>query len=176
MSDNHLLRGEQVVTKRLKSAWAGFTDFALRDNVLEVAVGLMIASAFTTLVNSFVSDLLLPPISLLPFMSHRNLPQKFVVLQRGENGTHYNTLQQAQDDGAVTMNYGMFLDHLVNLVGLATVLYAIAQFYSFVSNDSIIKHTVRCYACRKEISSKAKRCGFCTSWQDQREDRETSAL
>lgn len=48
----------------------------------------------------------------------------------------------------------MFLDHLVNLVGLATVLYAIAQFYSFVSNDSIIKHTVRCYACRKEISSK----------------------
>lgn len=66
----------------------------------------MIASAFTTLVNSFVSDLLLPPISLLPFMSHRNLPQKFVVLQRGENGTHYNTLQQAQEDGAVTMNYG----------------------------------------------------------------------
>lgn len=147
-------------------------DFALRDNVLEVAVGLMIAAAFTTLVNSFVSDLLLPPISLLPFMSHRNLPQKFVVLKRGENGTHYNTLQQAQDDGAVTMNYGyvlpvfvgvpcrstralrIFLDHLVNFVGLGVVLYSVAQFYSFVSKDSIIKHTVRCYACRKEISAK----------------------
>ncbi|EPT04411.1 hypothetical protein FOMPIDRAFT_1113798 [Fomitopsis schrenkii] len=175
-SQQHLLRGEQVVANRLKSAWAGFTDFALRDNVLEVAVGLMIASAFTTLVNSFVSDLLLPPISLLPFMSHRNLPQKFVVLQRGENGTHYNTLQQAQEDGAVTMNYGMFLDHLVTFIGLGTVLYAIAQFYSFVSKDSIIKHTVRCYACRKEISAKARRCAFCTSWQDQREERETSAL
>lgn len=48
----------------------------------------------------------------------------------------------------------MFLDHLVTFIGLGTVLYAIAQFYSFVSKDSIIKHTVRCYACRKEISAK----------------------
>ncbi|TFY54722.1 hypothetical protein EVJ58_g8692 [Rhodofomes roseus] len=103
-------------------------------------------------------------------------PAKFVVLQRGENGTHYNTLQQAQDDGAVTMNYGMFLDHLINFLGLGIVLYSVAQFYSFVSKDSIIKHTVRCYACRKEISAKAKRCAFCTSWQDQREEGETSAL
>ena len=49
----------------------------------------------------------------------------------------------------------IFLDHFINFVGLGIVLYGVAQFYSFVSKDSIIKHTVRCYACRKEISAKA---------------------
>ncbi|KZT22696.1 gated mechanosensitive channel [Neolentinus lepideus HHB14362 ss-1] len=172
-----LLHGEQTVAKRVKSVWKGFTEFALRDSVLEVAVGLMIASAFTTVVNSFVSDVILPPISLLPFMSHKNLPEKFAVLRRGHNATaHYNTLKQAEDDGAVTLSYGLFLDHLLNFVGLGLVLYAIANVYAAVSHDSIIKHTVRCIYCRKEISQKARRCAFCTGWQDGRDDRESSAL
>ncbi|TFK56338.1 ion channel [Heliocybe sulcata] len=170
-----LLHGEQTVAKRVKSVWNGFTEFALRDNVLEVAVGLMIASAFTKVVNSLVSDVLLPPLSLLPFM-RKNLPEKFVVLRGGHNGTHYNTLKQAEDDGAVTMAYGLFIENVMNFIGLGLVLYAIANIYSAVSKDSIIKHTVRCIYCRKEISQKATRCAFCTGWQDGREDRETSAL
>ncbi|EPQ59962.1 ion channel [Gloeophyllum trabeum ATCC 11539] len=172
-----LLHGERTVAKRVRSVWNGFTEFALRDNVLEVAVGLMIASAFTTVVNSLVSDILLPPLSLLPFMDHKNLPEKFAVLKRGHNATaHYNTLKQAEDDGAVTLAYGLFLEHVLNFVGLGLVLYALANIYAVVSKDSIIKHTVRCIYCRKEISQKAKRCAFCTGWQDGREDRETSAL
>ena len=59
------------------------------------------------MVNSLVSDVLLPPLSLLPFMSHRNLPEKFWVLRSGPNGHKgYNTLKQASEDGAVTMAYG----------------------------------------------------------------------
>ena len=85
----------------------GFIDFAFQGNVLEIAFGLIIASMFTALVTSFVSDIMLPPLSvLLPL--NKNLDEKFAVLKAGlhrpEEG--YNTMKQAQDDGAVVMAYG----------------------------------------------------------------------
>lgn len=69
-----------------------------------------IAAAFTSVVTSFVADIMLPPISLLPFMN-KNLDEKFAVLRRGPtynttDGLGYNTLQEAADDGAVVMAYG----------------------------------------------------------------------
>lgn len=106
-----LLEVEQGLSKRARSFWNSFSDFALQDNVLQVATGLIIAAAFTTVVTSFVSDILLPPISLLPFLD-RNLDEKFAVLSKGPgfaNGTGegpgYNTLKQAADDGAVVLAY-----------------------------------------------------------------------
>lgn len=118
---------ESDVSRTVKSVWSGFLDFALRDNVLEVAAGLMwvesylewqhsviayialrIAGAFTAVVNSLVSDILLPPISLLPFMS-RNLEEKFLVLRKGahyKDSGGYNTRNQAVEDGAVILTYG----------------------------------------------------------------------
>ncbi|KAJ3555429.1 hypothetical protein NM688_g2585 [Phlebia brevispora] len=133
-------------------------DFLGRDNVLEVALGLMIATAFTSVVNSLVSDILLPPISLLPFMSHKNLPEKFWILRSGPNGANgYNTLKQAAEDGAVTMAYGVFLDKTLTFMCLGLVLYGLAQMYGILSQDSIIKTTVKCPYCRKSISEKARR-------------------
>ncbi|KAF8157240.1 hypothetical protein B0H34DRAFT_675547 [Crassisporium funariophilum] len=88
--------------RRVQTTWTGFIQFALRDNVLEVAVGLIIATAFTGVVNSLVSDIILPPISLLPFML-RNLEEKFLILRTGPHYTRpqgYNTQMQAIEDGA----------------------------------------------------------------------------
>ena len=85
----------------------GFIDFAFQGNVLEIAFGLIIASMFTALVTSFVSDIMLPPLSvLLPL--NKNLDEKFAVLRPGLHrpGEGYNTMKQAQDDGAVVMAYG----------------------------------------------------------------------
>ncbi|KAF8911606.1 ion channel [Gymnopilus junonius] len=175
-----LLNTESKVKNKIRSVWGGFVNFALRDNVLEVAVGLIIAAAFTSVVKSLVSDILLPPISLLPFMS-RNLEEKFVILKkgphfRGPNQVGYNTRKQALDDGAVILTYGAFFDELVNFIGLGLVLYLVANIYGYFSKDSIIKNTTKCTYCRKEIGSKAKRCPMCTSWLDGREDKETSVL
>ncbi|KAL3419505.1 putative ion channel [Phlyctema vagabunda] len=162
--------------KRAQRAWDGFQDFALQDNVLEVAVGLILAAAFTTVVTSFVSEILLPPLSLLPFIN-RNLDEKFAVLRKGPHyipdDPHrgYNTLKQALDDGAVVLAYGTFLNKLLNFVGMGLVLYFIASLYEWISNDSIIKLTIKCRYCRKRISQKALRCVNCTSWQDGREER-----
>lgn len=105
-----LLHAGEDAYKRTRSFFEGFTDWVLQDNVLEVALGLIIASAFTQVVNSFVTDIILPPISLLPFLA-RNLDEKFAVLKGGDgftNGTlkGYNTVNQARDDGAVVLAYG----------------------------------------------------------------------
>ncbi|KAI4182420.1 MAG: hypothetical protein L6R41_005992 [Letrouitia leprolyta] len=165
-----LLPSTSTFKQRTQSAWDSFSDFALRDNVLEVAVGLILAAAFTTVVSSFVSDIILPPISLLPFFN-RNIGEKFAVLRKGPEyeGRGYNTLKQALDDGAVVMAYGNFLDKIIRFLVIALVLFGTARAYGWAANDSIIKKQVKCKYCRKRISEKAKRCVNCTSWQDGRD-------
>ncbi|RXW23999.1 hypothetical protein EST38_g1878 [Candolleomyces aberdarensis] len=114
----HLLNGGDFVGTKVQSLWGGFAQFALRDNVLEVAVGLIVATGFTKLVNSLVSDIILPPISMLPCMD-RNLDEKFLILKKGHafNETvPYLTRKQALEDGALIWTYGNFLDELMNFV------------------------------------------------------------
>jgi len=176
-AQQRLMQAPDAVIKRVHSVWTGFIDFAARDNVLEVAVGLMLASSFTAIVNALVSEVILPPISLIPGLTHKNLPDKFLVLRKGPHGDRgYNTLDQAHADGAVTLGYGVLLDRLFSFITLGLVLYGVAVSYGAVTHDNIIKHTVKCAYCRKDVSDKAKRCYLCTSWLDGREDRETSAL
>ena len=96
-------------TKKAKRAWDGFIDFIFSDNVLEVAVGLTIASQFQNVVQAFVSNILLPPVSLIPGIE-RNFDDKFVVLRPGTKGweskDEYSTIQQARDDGAIVLGWG----------------------------------------------------------------------
>ncbi|OJJ06510.1 hypothetical protein ASPVEDRAFT_140593 [Aspergillus versicolor CBS 583.65] len=158
--------------ERVYRAWEGFIDFAARDNVLEVALGLIIAQSFTSVVNSFISDIVLPIVSLLPFIM-RNMDEKFAILSKGpncdeENG--YNTLEQARDDGALVLAYGIFLERAINFLGISLTLYALAQLYMVVSHDKIIKRQIKCKYCLKWISDKALRCANCSTWQDGRED------
>ncbi|KAF8171998.1 large-conductance mechanosensitive channel [Mycena galopus ATCC 62051] len=171
MSDN---QGQTAFRQKFRSAWQSFKDFIGRDNVLEVSLGLIISQSFTRIVNSMVSDIILPVLSLLPFID-KNMASKFVVLRNGPNSP-YNTVTQADDDGAITLNYGNFVDAIVNFFFIGVTLYLFVQAYSAASKDTIIKHSVKCEYCRKYVSEKAKRCAFCTSWRDGREDRETSAL
>ncbi|KAH8195781.1 hypothetical protein TruAng_010055 [Truncatella angustata] len=94
--------------KHAKRLFAGFVDFAFSGNILEIAFGLILASAFTALTTSFVTDIILPPLSvILPL--NRNLDEKFAVLQKGPNFGEldgYTTLAIAQEDGAVVLAYG----------------------------------------------------------------------
>lgn len=161
-------------SRKVKRMIDGFIDFALQGNILEIAFGLILASIFTSLVSSFVSDILLPPLSvILPL--NKNLEEKFAVLKPGPNfdrDNGYNTLKMAQEDGAVVMAYGVFLNKLLNFMGIGVSLYGLAGFYQWLSHDPIIKHTVKCKYCRKSINEKARRCINCTSWLDGREERQ----
>ncbi|KAJ3746920.1 gated mechanosensitive channel [Lentinula raphanica] len=161
-----------------KSVWTDFTDFVASENVLQVAVGLIPANGFTKVVQFLVSDILLPPIALLPFIDW-NFKEKFVVLRKGphadpEHG--YNTLEQAAADGAVILAYGEFIMNVANFFALGIFLYLIAKFYVLFTRKTVIKHTVKCVYCQKYISQKARRCFNCTSWLDGREERDTTVL
>ncbi|KAJ5747172.1 uncharacterized protein N7511_008868 [Penicillium nucicola] len=171
-----LVRTGQKAQEQVKHAWDGFVNFAARDNVLEVALGLIIANAFTKVVTSFVSDMVLPIVSLLPFLN-RNMDQKFAVLSKGPNFSHeigYNTLRQAREDGALVLAYGVFIETLLNFLGVSLTLYAVGHIYMFIFHNKIIKPTVRCPYCKQYISEQAIRCRHCSTWQDGREDEPKS--
>ncbi|KAH8681360.1 large-conductance mechanosensitive channel [Xylariales sp. PMI_506] len=159
--------------RHAKHLFRGFLDFAFSGNILEIAFGLILASAFTAVTTSFVSDVLLPPLSvILPL--NRNLDEKFAVLQKGPNYEDlegYTTLGQAQGDGAVVLAYGLFLNKCINFMGLGIALYMLAIAYEYTSQDPIIKHQTKCRYCKKYISKRAIRCVNCTSWLDGREER-----
>ncbi|KAI1093566.1 gated mechanosensitive channel [Rostrohypoxylon terebratum] len=147
-----LEEGEQ----KMQHIFNGFIEFAFSGNILEIAFGLILATAFTALTTSLVSDILLPPLSvILPL--RRNMNEKFAVLRAGPNYNDqdgYNTLNQAQNDGAIVLAYGLFLNRVINFLGLGLALYGLASLYQYCSNDSIIKRTVKCRYCKKSISSK----------------------
>lgn len=134
-----------------------------------------LAASFTACANSLVSDIILPIISLLPFLS-RNLDEKFAILKHGPSynetiSNGYNTVKQALDDGAVVFAYGSFFDKIIRFLCIAVSLWIIALAYSRGTDDNIVKKQVKCKFCRKYISEKAKRCVNCTSWTDGREER-----
>ncbi|KAJ9270900.1 hypothetical protein DTO212C5_3125 [Paecilomyces variotii] len=151
-STDALLRVGSDAQKHVRRVWHGFSDFVLRDNVLEVSMGLIIAGAFTKVVTSFISDIVLPIISLLPFLS-RNLDDKFAVLKPGPSyvSDGYNTLQQARDDGALVMAYGAFLNQIGGLFGICLALYGVAKLLMSLSHDGLIKSLVPCRYCGKKI-------------------------
>lgn len=142
-----LLQAEQGLVRPFRSFWQGFCDWALKDNVLEVALGLIIASAFTAVVTSFVQDIILPIVSLLPFI-RANFDEWFAVLRNGELGGPYNTLDQAVSDGAVVMAYGVFLNKTFSLLGMGLSLYAVARLYGWAAHDDIVKRQVKCRYCK----------------------------
>ncbi|KAF4921317.1 Anditomin synthesis protein L [Colletotrichum viniferum] len=165
-----LLNRSQVKARKV---WEGFLDFATQGDILGIALGLMIASSFTALVNNFVNNILMPPMSII-FPLNRNIEEKFAVLKGGPNYSHenkYTTLERAKDDGAVVMAYGSFVNQLVSFFCIGFALYGLAHIFQLFSRDPIIRPTVKCKYCRKRISIKAQRCVNCSSWLDGREDR-----
>jgi large conductance mechanosensitive channel len=117
-----------------------------------------LASAFTAIVSSLTTDVLLPIVSLLPFLN-RNLEEKFAVLHPGpnaHNSTGYQTVEQALSDGAVVLAYGNFLDKCFRFIAVGVTLYVVARTYGWVAKDDIIKKKVKCRYCRKQISEKVR--------------------
>ncbi len=99
-----------------------FKKFAVKGNVLDMAVGIIIGAAFGTIVQSLVNDVIMPPIGML--LGGVDFTDLFLTLQQGAPGGPYATLADAQEAGAVTINYGVFINALVSfaIVGFAVFL------------------------------------------------------
>jgi large conductance mechanosensitive channel len=136
-----------------------FKEFAMRGNVLDMAVGIIIGAAFGQIVNSFVQDLLMPPIGRL--LGHVDFSNLFVSL----NGMHYDTLAAAKTAGAATLNYGIFLNTVINFVIVAfAVFLLVRQVNRLAPKPAAAPPATRdCPYCLTAIPVKATKCAHCTS-------------
>jgi large conductance mechanosensitive channel len=101
--------------------WREFREFAMRGNVIDLAVGIIVGAAFTTIVNSLVNDLIMPPIGLL--IGGIDFSSFFVTLKGGS----YPTLEAAKAAGAVTMNYGLFINAVLRFVIVSFAIFILVK-------------------------------------------------
>jgi large conductance mechanosensitive channel len=136
-----------------------FRDFALRGNAVDLAVAVMIGGAFGAVVSSLVGDVMMPPIGkLLGGVDFSNL---FAVLGPGS----YPSLKAAKEAGAATLNYGVFLNTVVNFVIVAFVLFLLVRAMNRLkrAEPAPSPTTKACPHCAMSIPLKATRCPHCTS-------------
>ncbi len=130
-----------------------FKAFLSRGSVLGLAVAVVIGAAFGSIINSFVEDVLMPPIGLL--LGKVDFTNLFVSL----NGHPYDTLKDAQNAGAPTLNYGLFINHVINFVLVALALFVMIK----IINKNMLAPARACPYCQSAISDQATRCPQCTS-------------
>jgi large conductance mechanosensitive channel len=136
-----------------------FREFALRGNMLDMAVGIIVGAAFGRVVSSFVSDILMPPIGLLSG-HHSDFSNKFINL----SGHAYATLAEAKAAGAATVNYGVFFNAVSDFVIVAfAVFMLIRQINRLRSQQNTAPAVRECPFCFLAIAEKATRCPHCTS-------------
>jgi len=136
-----------------------FKKFALKGNVMDLAVGVIIGGAFGKIVNSLVADVLMPPLGLL--LGKVDFSNMFVTL----SGEKMDTVAKAKEAGAVTLNYGLFINEIVNFVLLAFAVFLLVKWInSLREQPAPADPTERdCPSCFTSISRKASRCPNCTS-------------
>ena len=142
-----------------------FKDFAMRGNVVDMAVGIIIGGAFGTIVKSLVADVIMPPIGLL--MGGVDFTDLFVILKEGAQAGPYVTLAAAQEAGAVTISYGIFANSVISFLIVAFAVFllirSINKLQAEEAEEPSEPTTKECTYCFSEIPIKATRCGNCTS-------------
>ena len=143
-----------------------FKEFAMRGNVVDMAVGIIIGAAFGTIVKSLVADVLMPPIGLL--LGNVDFSNLFIVLKQGaEVAAPYATLADAQAAGATTLNYGTFINTIVSFLIVAFAVFMMIRSMNKMKRKEEAPPaeptTKDCPKCFSSISIKATRCPQCTS-------------
>lgn len=140
-----------------------FREFAVRGNVVDLAVGLIVGAAFGAIVKSVVDDLLMPPLGLL--MGGVDFANKFVLLKAGTPPAPYASLEQAKEAGAVTVNYGVFLNNVVSFLLVAFAVYLVVRVINRLRREEPAPepNTKTCPFCASDIPKAAVRCPLCTS-------------
>jgi large conductance mechanosensitive channel len=143
-----------------------FKEFAVRGNVVDMAVGIIIGAAFGTIVNSLVADILMPPIGLL--LGNIDFSNLFIVLKEGSKAAGpYTSLAAAKAAGAVTVNYGFFINTIISFLIVAFAVFLLVRNINRLKRQeqapSPVPTTKDCPFCVSTIPIKATRCPHCTS-------------
>ena len=142
-----------------------FKEFAMRGNVMDMAVGIIIGAAFGTIIGTLVSEVLMPPVGLL--LGNVDFSNLFMVLKEGKIPGPYATVAAAKGAGAVTLNYGLFVNTIVNFIIVAFAIFFVVRGMNSLKKKeeapAAEPTTKECPHCLSTIPIKATRCGHCTS-------------
>jgi large conductance mechanosensitive channel len=142
-----------------------FKEFVMRGNVVDMAVGIIIGAAFGTIVKSLVADVIMPPIGLL--LGNVDFANLFVVLKQGSSVGPYLSLAEAQAAGAVTINYGFFINTVISFLIVAFAVFLLIKGVNRLKRKEEAPApeptTKDCPFCFTAIPIKATRCPNCTS-------------
>lgn len=138
-----------------------FKKFALKGNMIDLAVGVIIGGAFNSIVSSLVNDIIMPVLSL--FTGKLDFANWFIAL----DGNTYMTLAEAQEAGAATLNYGNFISGIINFVIMAFVVFMLVKGINKMKKEEApapaAPTTKKCPFCKSEIALDATKCPHCTS-------------
>ncbi len=136
-----------------------FRDFAMKGNVLDMAVGIIIGAAFGGIVSSLVKDVIMPPIGMI--MGGMNFADMFVAL----DGKTYATLTAAQAAAAPTINYGLFINAIINFIIVALAIFLLIRQVNAAKKKPAPPepNSKECPFCRESIPKAAVKCSHCTS-------------
>jgi large conductance mechanosensitive channel len=150
---------------RRSEMWKEFKEFAMRGNVLDMAVGIIIGAAFGTIVSSLVNDVIMPPIGLL--LGNVDFTNLFVVIKQGAVPGPFPGLKEAQAAGAVTVNYGKFINTIITFLIVAFSVFLLVRGVNRMKRQEAAPKaaptTKDCPYCFTTIAIKATRCPNCTS-------------
>ena len=143
-----------------------FKAFIMRGNMIDMAVGIIVGATFGAIVNSFVKDIIMPPIGLI--LGNVDFANLFIVLKEGASPGPYVSLAAAQAAGAVTVNYGAFINTIVNLIITAVSVYflivrPVVRLQTHGKVEEEAPTTKECPYCATPIPIRASRCPNCTS-------------
>ena len=145
--------------------WKEFKEFAIKGNVVDMAVGIIIGGAFGTIVKSLVADVIMPPIGLL--LGNVDFSDLFLLLKSGEPVGPYVNLAAAQKAGAVTLNFGVFVNSLISFLIVAYAVFLLVKFLNRLKRQEaappVDPTEKNCPYCLMAIPIKAVKCGYCTA-------------
>jgi large conductance mechanosensitive channel len=142
-----------------------FKEFAMRGNVVDMAVGIIIGAAFGTIIKSLVADIIMPPIGLL--LGNVDFSDLFITLKDGTHAGPFATVSDAKAAGAVTINYGIFLNTIISFLIVAFAVFLLVRQMNALKKKEekppAEPTTKECPYCLYTIPIAATRCGHCTS-------------
>jgi large conductance mechanosensitive channel len=142
-----------------------FKEFIMRGNVIDMAVGIVIGAAFGVIIKSLVEDVIMPPIGLL--LGSVDFTNLFLILKEGTIAGPYASLVDAKKAGAVTINYGMFINTVISFLIIAFTIFIVIRNINKLRREKEVPSpaptTKECPYCLSAVPIKATRCAYCTS-------------
>lgn len=145
-----------------------FKEFAVKGNIMDLAIGVIIGGAFGKIVTSLVNDIIMPLIGLL--LGKVDFTNLFLVLGEVPEGQKLLTLEAAKESGVATLNYGLFINNIIDFLIVAfsmfLVMRQINRFTRKKEPEAVVIETKQCKYCYSDIHKEATRCPHCTSEVD----------